>query len=138
MIDLSRPLAFLRFGGNRKAPDHRADAGQQLSRLERFGEIIIRSELQSDDPVDRLVDGRHHDDRNLRLDPDIAAKLKAVPARKHHIENHQIKTLTLQLRLHLKLIMRQRHAIAMALEEVANEIASVAVVIHDKKMGDFL
>ena len=31
----------------------------------------------------------------------------------------------------LKLIMGQRHAIAMALEEVANEIASIAVIIHD-------
>jgi hypothetical protein len=45
---------------------------------------------------------------------------------------------TLQLRLHLKLVMRQRHAVAMALEEMANEIAGIAVVIHDKKMADFL
>ena len=49
----------------RRTAQHGADAGQQLARVERLGEIVVGAHLQPDDPVRVLADGGEHDDRQV-------------------------------------------------------------------------
>lgn len=48
------------------AASHRADAGGQLARGERFGHVVVRAELQTDELVHRAVAGGQHADRHGR------------------------------------------------------------------------
>src|SRR5690606_18316318 len=59
------PGRGLRRGDARAAPQDRADARDQLAQFARLGEIVVRAELQPDDPVDGARGGGEHDDRHV-------------------------------------------------------------------------
>ncbi len=45
-------------GGGLAAPEHDADAGEQLARLERLRHLVLRADLESDHAVERIAPGR--------------------------------------------------------------------------------
>ena len=60
-----------------------------LHRIERLRNIIVRPHGQSRDLVHVLDLRRQHDDRKIPVLPDLAAKLKAVDIRQHYIKDRQ-------------------------------------------------
>ena len=50
--------------GPRCPPQHRADARQQLAQLERLDHVVVGTDLEADDPVDRVAHRRDHDHRH--------------------------------------------------------------------------
>ena len=78
------------FGRPAGPPEHGADAGQQLVRAERLGQVVVGAGVEPGDPVDLRGPGREHDDRDLALAADQAEQLEAVEAGHHHVEQDQV------------------------------------------------
>ena len=76
---------------------HGADAGDQLARGERLGDVVVGADLEPDHLVDLAVLGGQHDDRHLRLGPHRAADLGAGQAGQHQVEQDQVGTGAVEL-----------------------------------------
>jgi hypothetical protein len=83
--------------GARAAAQDGTDAGRQLSRRERFHDVVVGSQLQSDDPVDLVTACREHDHGEFGVAPDLPAQVPAIPVRQHHVEEHEFRRLPAQL-----------------------------------------
>ena len=77
------------------------DPGQQLARIEGFGEIIIRAAFQTLDAVVVLSEGGQHQDRCAALLTQSFARSQPVFAGHHHIEHDQIERMSCALSVHL-------------------------------------
>ena len=65
---------------------NRANAGGQLSRVERLGQVVVGAELQADDAVHIFAAGREHDDRHFAFLAQAAQDFEAIHARQHHVQ----------------------------------------------------
>ena len=72
------------------AAEHGLDLGDQFPAAERFGQIVIRSHLKPDDPIDLLALGGQHDDRDIRLSAQSAAERESIFSRQHQIEQNKV------------------------------------------------
>ena len=63
---------------------------QQLPRLERFRQVVISPQLESNDAVHDFTACGEHDDGQRRLTADDAADLDAADLRQHQVEQHQV------------------------------------------------
>ncbi|MNG20913.1 hypothetical protein D3C84_1052150 [compost metagenome] len=81
---------------------HGADPGQQLTGVERLGQIVIGPHLQPDDAIHFVSLGGEHQHRDLvaRL-PQTAADGEPVLPRQHQIEHHQAEVLAGQQTIRL-------------------------------------
>jgi hypothetical protein len=69
----------------------RSDPGHQLSRPERFGDVVVGSDLQSEDDVDLVVLCAEDDHRHPMARPaDLAAHVKPREVRQDEIEHDHI------------------------------------------------
>ena len=78
----------------RGAPQQRADAGHQLARAERLGEVVVGAQLEADDAVQLLGARRQHQDRQRAqrdragLAP-FAAEVQAAAVGQAHVQDRQ-------------------------------------------------
>jgi hypothetical protein len=72
------------------AAQHRADAGDELARGERLGDVVVCAEFQADHLVDLGVARGHDDDRDVGTGPQAAAYLGAREPGQHHVEQHHV------------------------------------------------
>ena len=85
--DVEVDLLVLRRG----APQHGAHAGHELAEAIGLGDIVIGTHLETDDRVDLLGLGRHHDDRGGRLRADLATDVESRDLGDHQIEQHEVR-----------------------------------------------
>ena len=85
--DFERELAIVRL----RAPQHRAQPGQQLARGKRFGDVVIGSQFQAHHPVGFVALRRQHDHRHPAGLADTPAHLQAVHPWHHHVEKNRIE-----------------------------------------------
>ena len=77
-----------------RAPQERLDPAQELAQAERLREVVVRTELETDDLVDLVVTGGQHEDRHLGTGrADAAQRLEAVDAGEAHVEDDQVRGL---------------------------------------------
>src|SRR5581483_7132816 len=74
------------------AAQHRANAGDQLARGVRLGDVVVGAEFQPDDLVDLAVAGRHHDHRHTGFRPKLLAHVGAAHPRQHQVQQHDVGT----------------------------------------------
>src|SRR5215203_1417845 len=75
-----------------RGPAHdRPDTRHQLPDGERLGDVVVRPELQPDDPVYLVVAGGEHDDGHVALRPDPPYDLSAVELGEHDVEHYQVR-----------------------------------------------
>ncbi len=79
------------FGNGRAgvAAQNRTHAGQQFARIEGLGQIVVGSELETDDAVHIFSARRQQQDVHRRLGANPFQHLEAVYARQHYIEQNQ-------------------------------------------------
>ncbi len=76
-----------------RATQQRAHPRHELVRAERLRDVIVRADLEPDDPLRLVGAGRQHDDRNgggPRLAAHDPADLKTVHLRQHQVEHQQV------------------------------------------------
>ena len=79
---------------------HGANAGQQLARLERLGQVVVSANFQADDAIHRVALGRQHQHggvgRGAAQALDAAAHFQAVHVGQHQVQDHQVGRAGLQ------------------------------------------
>ena len=105
---------------------------QQLARVERLGQVVVRAHLKADDSVGRLGDGGQHDDRRRILGANVATQLQPALAGQHDVENDEVDLRAAQQRLHFGSVGRYRNAHASLLEEFLQQVANSLVVVDDQ------
>ena len=78
------------------AAQHRPDAGDQLARRVRLGDVVVGAELQPDDLVDLAVARGHHDHRHARPRPQLLAHVGAAHPGQHQVQQHDVGTGSLE------------------------------------------
>src|SRR5438132_1439838 len=71
------------------APQNRADASNQLLRIKRLGQVIVRAHFQTQHAIQRITFGSQHQNGNARLSANPAQHIKTVYAGHHHIQYNQ-------------------------------------------------
>jgi hypothetical protein len=68
---------------------HGANPGDEFAQAERFGDVVVGAQLQTQDTIELLAARRQHDDRCLGLLAQLAAHVSAVHVGQAEIEQHQ-------------------------------------------------
>jgi hypothetical protein len=72
------------------APQHCFDAGNQFTRVVRFGQVVICPQFKAEDPVNVLIPGSRHDHRHIVFSgAQRLANCKTIHHRQHHIQYYQ-------------------------------------------------
>ena len=82
---------FLRALASRRSTQYGAYARQQLTRIERLGQVIIRAHLKTDDAIQILATRGKHDDRRITLRTQPPGKRQAILARQHQIQQKHVR-----------------------------------------------
>ena len=80
-------------GSHFDTAQHRGQAGRQLARLKRLGQVVVGPHLQAHHPVGQLASCGQHQHRGAVLAADLAQHFKTVHLRQHHIQDHGVKGL---------------------------------------------
>src|SRR5262245_54906229 len=116
------------------APQYSPDASQKLARVERLRQIVVRADLETDDPVDLLAHRGQHDHRQLGARAQVAAERKAVFAREHEVEHDQVDPPVGEHLAHFLAVTRRQDAKAVLREKSCQEVADLAVVVDDEQL----
>ena len=122
-----------RLGGD-PAQD-RADAGEQLPRVERLGQVIVGAQFQPEDPIDILRLRRQDQDRDLRRIPQAPAQAEPVLPREHQVQHDQIDARFRQRMVHVGSVARERHAAIVAAQIARDQGRDLPIVLHDEDVG---
>jgi hypothetical protein len=113
---------------------HRVDPRQQLARIERLGQVVVRSHFQSENAIDVLAARGEHDDRYLRFRAHLAAQAEAVFTRQHHVEDEQIDAMVGHRPDHFAPVDRHRDVAAVAAQVFRDQRPRLAVVVNDENV----
>ena len=116
------------------AAQHRIDPGQQFTRVERLGEIVVRADFETDDAIGLVPLGGEHDHRRLRLGTHLAAQFETADAGQHDVENDQVDRRLSQHLAHLVAIAGGADLETVAAQELGDEMADLAIVVDDEDM----
>jgi hypothetical protein len=127
-----RRIACCRRGRAAVSTHHRADARQQLARVERLGQVIVGADLEADDAVDILALGRQHDDgRKPRLPAQAPRHRQAVLARHHPVQHQEIRQAPGQQTIECRRVFGRLDRIALAGQVFGDQLADAGIVVGD-------
>jgi hypothetical protein len=114
------------------AAQDRPEPRHQLSRRAGLGDVVIRSQLQADDPVDVVALGREHENRDAALPADAPERLDAAQARQHDVQDHDRIASRQRFRGAAVSIVDSGRLEALLLEILAEHLAQLDVVINQE------
>src|SRR5262249_4865125 len=98
------------------AAQERLDSSLQFRRFERFRKVIVAAGFESLNLAVEFRSGSKHQNRRIHAAfAEMAANIKAVSGRQHHIQNDQIEWL--------------RHGQFLGLEAVAGALNGIAIAL---------
>src|SRR5260370_40789008 len=80
----------------RASTQHGLNAGNQLAGFKRVGQIVVGTHFEPDDSIRYVAARGEHDDRDPAALADLATDGEAVHVGKHHVENQDIRRVTLE------------------------------------------
>src|SRR5271157_121916 len=107
-----------------EAPQHRSHPRHQLARAERFGNVVVRAQFQSDDSVRLAHLGRQKDDRNHVERGSLAnapAKLEAIASGNHDVQQKQRRRLLFRFRDYARCRREGADEVTSAFQVMANQ-----------------
>src|SRR5262245_32036883 len=93
-LDVAEAEALARGVAGASPAQHRPHAHRELPGRERLRDVVVGTELETDDAVRFLAAGGQQDDREVGAAADPPAQLEAVGPGKHHIEDDEVGALT--------------------------------------------
>ena len=126
----------LPLGGPSRGPaQHALDRSQQLTQVERFWQIDIRTHFEADDAVENLALTGQNDDPDARFIAQRASKGQSVLSRQHQIEDDKINGGLRHDPAHLGAIMRGRNPVTLAGVIFPDEIADLAFIVDNQDVS---
>ena len=116
----------------RGATEDRADARNELARIERLRQVVVGADLESDDLVDVLVARGQHQDRHVGVLADALADLDPVDVGKHQVEHDQRRILGRGQCERLRAVRGRLDDVARVLQVERNERGDRALVLDDQ------
>ena len=121
-----------------RTTEHAAHPRRELARRERLGHVVVRAELEADDPVGLLAAGGEHDHGELGARADPAAQLEPVRPRQHHVEHDQVGSSRLDERARIVAVACLERRVPLALEVAHDDLADDRLVVDDENGGHAL
>ncbi len=106
------------------APQNRTDPRDQFMGVERFGQIVVRPDLQAGNPIHRIGPPREHQYGPVGLHPKSSEQFKPVEARQHGVQDDQSMAARKRSAQTLLGIMRDLDLKAVLLEVLGEQVAS--------------
>ena len=111
------------------------DPQDELAQVERLRDVVVGTELEPHDAIDRLLARGQHDDGQARrslvpLQP--PADLDAVHVREHEVEENQIERLGRDLLQRLHAVLREHDPISRSLERAVEQAPQIGLVLDDQ------
>jgi hypothetical protein len=113
-------------------PEDAAHPRQQLSQLERLGDIVVGADLQSGDPVDQVVLSAQHDDAALAFPAQAGGQRQAVLSGQLDVENDEVRRPGLEDPLHGRAVAGLADLEAFGAQIIADHFPDLRVVVHDQ------
>jgi hypothetical protein len=108
------------------------DPRDQLFRLERLDDVVIRAGLESQNHIYSVALGREHDDRHTRFGADLPADVDPVDTWQHQVEQDKIG-MSVPEHLHRLVPVRDEGWLeSLATEHDAEHLGQGSVVIDDE------
>src|SRR5207244_1649086 len=120
-----------------RAPQDRLHSRDELLQPERFGDVVVRAELQpAQDVALVLTRGKKQHGDVLVVVADALEHDEDRELRTLDVEDHQVRLLTRD-RFHRALaVVRPRDVVALAAERVFEELDEVAIVVDDQQLQE--
>jgi hypothetical protein len=109
-----------------------SDPGHHLSRRERLRDVVVRPDLEADDPIRLLALRREHDHRRVRAFPDPGEDFGSVQPRQHEVEEDQVRRLCFEGLEGSLPVLRRVHGEAVSCQVAAEHLAHDGLVVHDQ------
>jgi len=112
----------------------RSDAGKKLLWVERFGDVVIRPYLQSNDSVNVLGFRTQHDDGHRAVrGPQPPTRGESILAGHHQVQDEQIDVISKQNSIHLLRGRCRLHLKSMLRKKSNQQMNNSRIVIYDKQ-----
>ena len=136
-VHLDVGISQLLAGQRRPHPaKHGADAGDQLARAERLGDIIVGAGLEAADAVALLAARGQHDDRHVgrrRAAAQAAADFDPADALDHPVEEDDVGPHFIGQHQRFLAVAGAGHLVTCALEMIGEQIGERAVVFDQQE-----
>ena len=116
------------------APENALDSKHRFTQIERLDDVVVRSMLEPDDPVELTVLARNHYQGHIPNCPYLPRQLQPIGVTQLQIESHEID---LRLKDHferLLLIRRLKNVKTFPCEGAPKNPAHSGLVINDKNI----
>ena len=114
------------------APQHRMDPRGELARVERFRQVVVGADFESDNPVHVFAAGREQNNGHRRAAPQAAQDFESVLLGQHHVEDDELVPAARGKLDGAGAGMMRDDLESFVREELADEIAQLPVVVHDE------
>jgi hypothetical protein len=112
---------------------HALHAREQLAGLERFGDVVVRADLEPDDAIDDVARRRDHDDADVVTLAQVARERQSVFSGKADIQQDQVGQRALDFRAHRVAAVRRAHVVAVSAQVLPEQRAHARVVVDHQQ-----
>jgi len=127
--NLHRPAAACRRLGS---TEDGLDPGDERPGVERLRDVVVGTQLETDDRVDVIVAGRQHEHGGIAAATDLATDLQPVDLRQHEVQDHEIRVVAGVFRQGFLAVRGGDDGEPFLLEIEADEVDDVALVVDDE------
>ena len=110
----------------------RTDAGDELTRFERLGDVVVRAGFQAQHHVDGVGLGREHDDRHGGFLADLLADIHAAHAREHEVQQNQVRLVFTERGDRLEAVDDGLCFKPFSLQHDGQHLGDRGVIVHDE------
>lgn len=109
------------------------EAGEQLTWLDRFGDVVVCSELESDDPVDDVDASCNEQNRKLGSLSNLSEKIDALAVWQAPVEQHPVDGAARERALRRRDRADGDDGITLALEQLTEGRGNGRIVFGDEQ-----
>ena len=116
----------------RTTTQHRADTSNQLTRRIRLRHIVISAQFQTEHLIQLRILSGQHDNRDRRHLTQLTAHLHTGHARKHHIQQHQIRALAVKHRQSIQTVVHNNRLETLTTQQKRKGIREGLFVLNNQ------
>lgn len=111
------------------------NARKQLARIERFGEVIVGPQLQTEGPVERTATRGEHDHGDIFAGrAQVLQRAQAVTLGHHDVEQNHRRTLEFEPAQQRRAVVKHRDLHTVGMQQLTQQVAHDGIVVDQKNM----